>query len=122
MNFADRLKQLPSVSHLAALQLLDSQGQVLATLENKPGQAGSLAVYHALGALYGGSITPAAASLGMEWYAEHTADALAYPGKHPNIDRLVAWAQGTASYTVRLVAGGSHPVANQSQHLHNQGQ
>ena len=122
MNFADRLKQLPSVSHLAALQLLDSQGQVLATLENKPGQAGSLAVYHALGALYGGSITPAAASLGMEWYAEHTADALAYPGKHPNIDRLVAWAQGTASYTVRLVAGGSHPVANQAQHLHNQGQ
>lgn len=122
MNFADRLKQLPSVSHLAALQLLDSQGQVLATLENKPGQAGSLAVYHALGALYGGSITPAAASLGMEWYAEHTADALAYPGKHPNIDRLVAWAQGTASYAVRLVAGSSHPVTNQAQHLHNQGQ
>ena len=122
MNFADRLKQLPSVSHLAALQLLDSQGQVLATLENKPGQAGSLAVYHALGALYGGSITPAAASLGLAWHAEHTADALAYPGKHPNIDRLVAWAQGSASYTVRLVAGGSHPVANQAQHLHNQGQ
>ena len=125
MNFADRLKQLPSVSHLAALQLLDSQGQVLATLENKPGQAGSLAVYHALGALYGGSITPAAASLGMEWYAEHTSDALAYPGKHPNIDRLVAWAQGTASFAVRLVAGaavGSHAVANQAQHLHNQGQ
>ena len=104
MNFADRLKQLPSVSHLAALQLLDSQGQVLATLENKPGQAGSLALYAALAALYGGHITPAAASLGLEWYAEHTADAHAHPGKHPNIDRLVQWAQGSASYEVRLQA------------------
>ena len=104
MNFADRLKQLPSVSHLAALQLLDSQGQVLAILENKPGQAGSLAVYHALAALYGGRITPAAASLGLEWYAEHTADAHANPGKHPNIDRLVQWAQGSTSYEVRLQA------------------
>ena len=27
-----------------------------------------------------------------------------------------------SGYTVRLVAGGSHPVANQAQHLHNQGQ
>jgi hypothetical protein len=102
MNFADRLQQLPCVSHLSALHLLDSQGQVLATLENKPGQAGSLAVYHALAALYGGRITPAAASLGLEWYAEHTADALTHPGKHPNIDRLMAWAQGTASFTVGL--------------------
>lgn len=102
MNFADRLQQLPSVSHLSTLDLLDSQGQVLATLENKPGQAGSLALYHALGALYGGRITPAAASLGLEWYAEHTADALAHPGKHPNIDRLMACAQGTASFTVGL--------------------
>ena len=52
MNFADRLKQLPSASHLAALHLLGTDGQVLATLENKPGQAGSLAVYAALAALY----------------------------------------------------------------------
>ena len=103
MNFADRLKQLPAVSHLAALQLLDDQGQVLATIENKPGQGGSLAVYHALGALYGGHITPAAAALGLEWYAEHTADALAHPGKHPNIDRLLAWAQRQATFAVRAI-------------------
>ena len=30
MNFADRLKQLPSASHLAALQLRGADGQVLA--------------------------------------------------------------------------------------------
>ena len=102
MNFADRLKQLPSAAHLTSLQVLDAGGQVVATLENKPGQAGSLALYAALAALYGGHITPAAASLGLEWYAEHTADA--HAGKHPNIDRLVQWAQGSASYEVRLQA------------------
>ena len=108
MNFADRLKQLPSASHLAALQLLGADGQkpdqVLATIENKPGQAGSLVVYAALAALYGGRITPAAARLGLEWYGEHVADAQAFPGKHPNIDRLLAWAQGEESYGVRTVA------------------
>ena len=104
MNFAARLKQLPSATHLAALQLLGTDGRVLATIENKPGQAGSVVVYAALAALYGGSITPAAASLGLEWYAEHTADALAFPGKHPNIDRLLAWAQGTDTYRVLTIA------------------
>ena len=104
MNFADRLKQLPSASHLAALHLLAADGQVLASIENKPGQTGSLVVYAALAALYGGSITPAAASLGLEWYAEHVADARAFPGKHPNIDRLLAWSAGEETYGVQQVA------------------
>ena len=104
MNFAERLKQLPTTTHLAALHLLDADGKAIATIENKPGQAGSVAVYAALAALYGGRITPAAASLGLEWYAEHTADALAFPGKHPNIDRLLAWAQGTDTYQVQSIA------------------
>ena len=103
MNFADRLKQLPSASHLAALHLLGTDGQVLARIENKPGQGGSLVVYAALGALYGGRITPAAASLGLEWYAEHVADARAFPGKHPNIDRLLGWALGSESFGVQVV-------------------
>lgn len=111
MTFADRLKQLPSVAHVAALQLLGADGQVIATLENKPGQAGSVAVYHALGQLYGGRITPAAATLGLEWYAEHTADAQAHPGKHPNIDRLVAWAAGDAEYAVRVVPAAAATAA-----------
>lgn len=104
MTFADTLKTLPPVSHLAALQLQDAQGQVLATIENKPGQAGSLAVYHALAQRHGGAITPAAAAEGLALYGEHTADARANPGKHPNIDRLLAWAEGSVSYPVVLVA------------------
>jgi len=87
MSFADNLKQLPKVSHVAALQLLDKEGNVIATIENKPGQAGSLAVYNHLGQLYG-AITVEAAKKGLELYAEHTVDAQANPGKHPNIDRL----------------------------------
>ena len=104
MNFAYRLKQLPPASHLAALQLLGAAGQTLATIEPKPGQTGPLVVYAALAALYGGSITPAAACLGLEWYAEHVADARAFPGKHPNIDRLLAWAQGSERFAVRTIA------------------
>lgn len=104
MNFADRLKQLPAASHVTTVQLLASDGAVIATLENKPGQAGSVAVYHALSQLYGGHITPAAAALGLEWYAEHTQDARSHPGKHPNIDRLLDWSAGSDSYAVRLTA------------------
>lgn len=88
MAFADNLKQLPKVSHLSSLQLLDAEGAIVATIENKPGQAGSLAVYNHLAQLYG-AITPEAAKKGLDLYAEHTADARAHPGKHPNIDRLV---------------------------------
>lgn len=104
MRFTDRLQQLPSVQHLAAVQLLAPDGTLVATIENKPGQAGSLAVYHALGALYAGHVGPMAATLGLEWYAEHTADALQHPGKHPNIDRLAAWAQGREVYQIVPVA------------------
>lgn len=89
MAFADNLKQLPKVSHLAGLQLIDVEGNLVATIENKPGQAGSLAVYNHLAQIFG-AITPEAAKKGLELYAEHATDAQAHPGKHPNIDRLSA--------------------------------
>lgn len=101
MNFAERLKTLPPVTHLASLDLLDTRGEVVASIHNRPGQTGSLAVYHALAQQHGGVITPAASALGLQWYAEHTADAALNPGKHPNIDRLVEWSAGTTSYLVR---------------------
>lgn len=88
MAFVDNLQLLPTVDHLSALDLLDPQGQVVATLHNQPGQAGSLRVYAALADKHG-AINAAAAEEGLEIYAEHTADALAHPGKHPNIDRLI---------------------------------
>lgn len=103
MDFADQLKQLPSIAHVAAIELLDASGQVIARIPNQPGKAGSVAVYHALAQKHGGAITPAAAAEGLAWFCEHTVAARAHPGSHPNIDRLLAWAEGTASHVVRVV-------------------
>ncbi|MFZ4551692.1 MAG: DUF2322 family protein [Aquabacterium sp.] len=102
MAFADNLKQLPPVAHLSGLKLIDGAGNVAATIENKPGQAGSLAVYAALAAKHG-SINVAAAQEGIEIYAEHTADSRANPGKHPNIDRLLAVIESGKGFTVELI-------------------
>ncbi len=100
MAFADNLKQLPPISHLEGLDLLDDHDDVVATIENKPGQAGSLAVYNFLGQHFG-AVTPLAAQTGLELYAEHTEDARANPGKHPNIDRLFALIECGARLRVR---------------------
>ena len=101
-TFADHLRQLPPVSHLAELQLINAAGQVPATIENKPGKAGSLAVYHALAAKHG-SINTAAAQEGLQLFAEHTESARQHPGSHPNIDRLFEVIASGQGYTVRLV-------------------
>ncbi|MTV39582.1 DUF2322 family protein [Duganella radicis] len=86
-KFSDNLAQLPVMDAVAAIELVDQSGTPVAKIENKPGQAGSLRVYHWLAATLG-AITPEAAELGLKIYAEHTQDARANPGKHPNIDRL----------------------------------
>ena len=102
MAFADNLKTLPSIAHLAGLRLIDADGRVAATIENKPGKAGSLAVYAALAARHGG-IDVAAAREGLELFAEHTADAQAHPGSHPNIDRLLGIIATGNGYKVELI-------------------
>ncbi len=102
MAFADKLKTLPRVSHLAALNLIDADDVVVATIENKPGQTGSLAVYNHLAQLYG-AISPEAAKKGMELYAEHTEDARAHPGKHPNIDRLIGLIERAETLRVKQI-------------------
>lgn len=101
-TFADNLRQLPPVTHLRELQLLDSSGQVVATIENKPGKAGSLAVYHALAAKHG-QIDRSAAEEGLALFAEHTESARAHPGSHPNIDRLFEVLASGQALRVQLV-------------------
>ncbi|GHU34155.1 hypothetical protein AGMMS50256_27390 [Betaproteobacteria bacterium] len=88
-QFAENLKKLPGISHLAAIRLLDGEGNEIAIIENKAGSLGSLAVYNHLAQTFG-AITPDAARKGLELFAEHTEDARKHPGKHPNIDRLLA--------------------------------
>ena len=88
-SFSENLSSLPAINDLQYLELLDQQGQQAGLIENKPGSQGSLKVYHHLWQKHG-NINATAAQEGLDLYAEHTADAKANPGKHPNIDRLLA--------------------------------
>lgn len=103
MAFADNLKQLPSIAHIAELQLIDADGNLAASIPNAPGKAGSVTVYNALFAKHG-SINVAAAEEGLQLFAEHTEDAKARPGAHPNIDRLLQVIASGKGYAVNVVA------------------
>jgi len=92
MAFADNLKKLPGISHLAAIELRDAEGNLAGIIENKAGSQGSLTVYNHLAQVWG-SINAEAAKQGLDVFAEHTVDARANPGKHPNVDRLLAIAE-----------------------------
>jgi hypothetical protein len=59
-------------------------------------------VYNHLAQTYG-SINLEAAKKGLEIFAEHTEDARLNPGKHPNIDRLIAIEQGGPALRVKHV-------------------
>jgi hypothetical protein len=95
VSFVDNLKTLPEFTG-SRLVLTDASGAEVATIANAPGTAGSFRVYAYLAEKYSG-ITPVAAAEGLAIYAEHTADARAHPGKHPNIDRLFAVASDSVS-------------------------
>lgn len=101
MIFADVLSSLPTIDHLSAIELLDGEA-VVALIENKPGQAGSVRVYHALYQEFG-AINAVAAAKGVRLYAEHSKDAIDFPGKHPNIDRLLALAEDGNPLAVKLM-------------------
>ncbi|AXE29011.1 DUF2322 domain-containing protein [Chromobacterium phragmitis] len=101
--FQDLLPTLPAIDGIEAIVLLSAEGDALHRLENRPGTAGSLRVYHALVKRHG-HIDRKAAREGLELFAEHTASARAHPGSHPNIDRLLAIAeQGAPGLRARLV-------------------
>ena len=101
-QFAANLKKLPGISHLAAINLLDGEGNVLVAIENKAGSQGSLAVYNHLAQTFG-AITPEAARKGLEIFAEHTEDARAHPGKHLNIDRLLGLVEENKTLRIKHV-------------------
>lgn len=104
MQFSEVLASLPSIDHIAAIELFSSEDQTtpVARIENKPGSAGSVRVYQALIAEFG-AINVSAAEKGLTLYAEHTADAVAFPGKHPNIDRLLHVKESGQCFQVRLI-------------------
>lgn len=101
-SFADRLRELRPVDHIARLDLIDQQGQIAGVIDNRPGSAGSVAVYHAV-TLGDGRLDRAAAEQALDIYAEHVADARAQPGRHPNIDRLFQIIADDAVLQVRVI-------------------
>ena len=89
MSFQDNLAAMPDIGHLSGLDILDAQGKAVHNIPNAPGKQGSLKLYNALALNFGGKLDAAAAAQGLDWFAEHVADAHANPGKHPNIDLLL---------------------------------
>ena len=86
MAFQDNLAVMPDISRLSGLDVCGENGGVLHHIPAAPGKLGSLKLYNALAERFGGILDGEAAEQGLEWFAEH--DAQANPGKHPNIDLL----------------------------------
>ncbi|NOR52227.1 MAG: DUF2322 family protein [Gammaproteobacteria bacterium] len=99
--FSDILKTLPTIDHIDSLELVDKDEGVV-IIENRPGKAGSVAVYNALLQEFG-RLNSEAAHRGLELYAEHTEDARTNPGKHPNIDRLFELIKNGGELQIKIV-------------------
>lgn len=100
-TFKDNLALLPPIDGIARIGLADSSGAIVASIENQPGKQGSLAVYHYLKQRFG-TLDKAAAEHGLAVFAEHSADARNRPGAHPNVDRLIAIADGDDALTINV--------------------
>jgi len=101
--FKDNLAQLPAIDGIERIDLIDGKGAVVASIENKPGKQGSLAVYHYLQQAFG-TLNAEAARHGLAVFAEHTADARNRPGAHPNVDRLSEIAAGGEALRIDVIA------------------
>lgn len=102
-TFKDNLQQLPPVTGVQRIDLVDANGLVVASIENQPGKQGSVAVYQYLKQSFG-ALDAKAAEHGLLVFAEHTADARARPGAHPNVDRLLAIAAGEGPLHIEIIA------------------
>jgi hypothetical protein len=100
--FKENLVQMPSIDGIARIDLVDGKRRVIASIENKPGKQGSLAVYNYLRQTFG-CVDANAAEQGLALFAEHTADARNRPGAHPNVDLLLAIAAGGDALRVDVV-------------------
>jgi hypothetical protein len=103
--FKDNLALLSAIDTIDRIDLIDETGSIVATIENKPGKQGSLAVYHYLNQTFG-ALDAQAAKHGLAVFAEHTADARNRPGAHPNVDRLLEIAAGAPALRMNVVAKG----------------
>ncbi|NKJ50511.1 hypothetical protein CIC12_28060 [Burkholderia sp. SG-MS1] len=103
--FKENLAQMPAIDGIARIDLIDGKGIVVASIENKPGKQGSLALYNYLREAFG-TLDVKAAEAGLALFAEHTADARNRPGAHPNVDLLLAIVAGGEALRIEVVAAG----------------
>ena len=104
-SFKDNLETFPAIDGVLRIEFLDADGRVVDAVENKTGSQGSLRLYLELQRRFG-ALTLEAAHAGCALYAEHTEDARLNPGRHPNVDRLLAvLARGGAGLGMRVVRG-----------------
>ena len=85
-SFKDNLLLLPSIESLARIELINSAGDIVASIENKPGKQGSLIIYQYLFQTFG------------------TINAKARPGAHPNIDHLLDIPAGGDPLSVQAIS------------------
>lgn len=104
MQFKDFLATFPCVEHLAGLDVLDAEGQVIHHIPAIEGKLGSLKLYNALAEQFSGQLNQKSAEQGLVWFAEHLHDAKQFPGKHPNIDLLLAVVSDQLQYRLNPIA------------------
>lgn len=104
MNFQDYLATFPSIDHLGGLDVRDAESKTVHHIPAVQGKLGSLKLYNALAERFDGKLDKEAAEQGLIWFAEHVADARAYPGKHPNIDLLENVVQSGETFLLKPLA------------------
>ena len=99
MDFKTILTTLPEITPLSGLNVTERE-TVIHHIPATEGKLGSLRVYNALALQFNGKLDRTSAQKGLELFAEHTADAKQYPGKHPNIDLLLRVIEDNLSYAL----------------------
>ncbi|QIW15624.1 hypothetical protein A4G20_04405 [Pasteurellaceae bacterium RH1A] len=101
MQFKDYLATFPAIEHLSGLDVLNEQGEVVHHIPAIEGKLGSLKLYNTLAEKFANKLDKTAACQGLEWFAEHVADAKENVGKHPNIDLLFKVEKEALSYQLK---------------------
>ncbi len=101
-KFSDVLLTLDNTDHVQRIELFHEDGSTAGVIENKPGNQGSVKLFHHLYKMFG-SISLDAAVEGLSLYAEHTEDAENCPGKHPNVDKLIDVLENEAPLSVKVI-------------------
>lgn len=102
MTFNEILATLPAIDELQGLEVLQGE-KVVHYIPAVAGKLGSLKVYNALAEQFHGVLDKTAAEQGLALFAEHTEDAKANVGKHPNIDLLLKIIAEDLQYSLRAI-------------------